>query len=107
MNTIERAPILLDNESQLVTDGDNLVGIKRTQEITSTFLDRLKDERAVSTQTRMGDFHKVASIPTAVVEKWMREGFNIFDKNITLKDIIRKLNSEDMGLLMATERRII
>jgi hypothetical protein len=27
----------------------------------------------------MGDnFHRIASIPTVVVEKWMREGFNIW-----------------------------
>ena len=107
MNTIERAPTLLDNDSHLISDGGNLVGIKRTQEITSDFLSDLNDERVASANQRMGEFHKVASIPTSIVEKWMREGFNIFDKNISLKEIVRKLNSEDMGYLMATQRNIV
>lgn len=98
---------LLDAESGLVPTTGGGLAIKRTQEITDGFLSGLAASRDASRHGKMGEMHKVASIPTVIVEKWMREGFNIFDKNISLKDIIRKLNSEDMQNLMATERNVI
>ena len=50
---------------------------------------------------------KVASIPTAVVEKWMREGFNIMtDKNITAKQIVNKLKSENLDAFLTTEKSL-
>ena len=27
----------------------------------------------------MGNYHKLASIPVIVADKWMKEGFNIYD----------------------------
>jgi hypothetical protein len=48
--------------------------------------------------------HRIASIPTVIVEKWMREGFDLW--KASGPEIVRKLHAEDLGLLMATEKRI-
>ena len=47
---------------------------------------------------------RVASIPTAVVEKWMREGFNLWEADG--KEIVRKLKAEHLDMFLATEKRI-
>jgi len=54
----------------------------------------------------MGDFHRVASIPTVVVEKWMREGFNIWDKNVKASEIVSRLKAEHLDGFLTTTKRI-
>ena len=73
-----------------MTDKVDLVGIdtqydcdvggvfrKHTQVISDDFLTSLKEQRNASKDQREGEFMRVASIPVVVVEKWMREGFDI------------------------------
>lgn len=97
----------LDVKHRIEIDDDaKNIGIGRTQEIHSSFLDNLATKRADSVNAKMGDLHHVASIPVILVEKWKNEGFDIFDKNIKLQDIVKRLHSEDMQAFMATERRI-
>lgn len=79
--------------------------VEHSQEIPDEFLARTKAERDASSAPAK-DFHKIASIPTAVVEKWMREGFNIFDENITASEIVRRLTAEDMGAFLTTTKRV-
>jgi hypothetical protein len=86
------------------TPDDDIV-VEHSQEITDEFLDRVKAERDASSAPSK-DYHKVASIPTAVVEKWMREGFNIFDENITASEIVKRLSAEDFGAFLTTTKRI-
>lgn len=82
-------------------DLSNMV-VRRDQEITSEFLDELKDHRMAS-KDRSKDFHRVASIPVAVVEHWLRNGFDIYQAD--LKDIIKRLHDEDLTAFLATEKR--
>ena len=77
---------------------------KYTQNITQAFLDDLKDARNESTKQRSGEYERIASIPTVVVEKWLREGFDLW--KATGPQIVRKLQSEDLGAFMATEKRV-
>lgn len=77
---------------------------KQTQHISQEFLDDLKDSRIQSTKQREGDFMRVASIPTAVVDKWKREGFDIFEE--TGAAIVKRLKDEDLGFFMATDKTI-
>jgi hypothetical protein len=79
--------------------------IKHTQEITSEFLDRNAEDRVVSSRPS-GDFHKFASIPTSVVEKWQREGFDILKHNYSAKEIMAKLTKEDLGAFITTTKRL-
>tara|TARA_X000001382_G_scaffold64915_1_gene44975 strand:- start:1564 stop:1890 length:327 start_codon:yes stop_codon:yes gene_type:complete len=81
--------------------------IKHTQEIPQWHLDNLKQQRDTSATQKTGDMMKVASIPVAVIEKWMREGFDVMrDKNITAKDIVNKLKNEDLGAFLTTEKSL-
>jgi hypothetical protein len=88
----------LDQEDSLV--------IRKDQEITSDFLDTLADERLQSSQGPTKEFHRFASIPVAVVEKWQREGFDILSGQHSAKEIMRKLQSEDLGAFITTNKRL-
>lgn len=94
---------LIQSNTDFIHESDALVR-KHTQNITQAFLDDLKDARNESTSKPMGEFHKVASIPTVVAEKWLREGFDLWEA--TGEQIVRKLKAEDMGAFMATEKRV-
>jgi len=91
------------------TYADNADGVhqKHQQHIPDSFLTNLADMRHTSSQTREGEFMKVASIPTVVVEKWMREGFDILgDRNIKPADIVKKLKAEGLEDFLATSKRV-
>ena len=96
---------LLNPKTEFIQDGDTVVR-KHTQEIPTEFTDRLKAERDNSSSVREGEFMKVASIPTVIVEKWMREGFNIFDKNVNGKEIVKRLKNENLDAFLATDKRV-
>jgi hypothetical protein len=86
-----------------IENADGLVA-KKTQNISPEFLDDLKESRIQSTKQREKDFMRVASIPVAVVDKWMSEGFNIYEE--TGAAIVKRLHDEDLGFFMATEKTI-
>lgn len=77
---------------------------KHTQNISQKFMDDLKDARNESTSNPMGEFHRVASIPTVIVEKWMREGFDLWEH--TGKEIVARLKKENLDMFMATDRKV-
>jgi len=79
---------------------------KRTQHISQEFLDNLKEQRNDSTNHLEGDYMRVASIPTVIVEKWMAEGFNIFDQNIDGREIVKRLKAEGLEAFLTTEKSI-
>lgn len=54
-----------------------------------------------------GEMMPVAQIPTIVVEKWMREGFNLLtDRNITARDIVKRLKAEGLEAFITTNKRV-
>jgi hypothetical protein len=97
---------LINPDITFEDDTDNALVVKKEQAIPQSFLDRLKESRDESANNRMGDYHRVASIPTVVVEKWMREGFNIWDKNVTAKEIVARLKLENLDAFLTTTKRI-
>lgn len=97
---------LINPEITFHEDTDAALVVKKEQAIPQSFLDRLKTARDESANNRMGDYHRVASIPTVVVEQWMRDGFNIYDKNVTAKEIVARLQRENLGAFMTTTKRI-
>lgn len=94
-----------DVTRNLTFDGDTAV-IKRTQDIPSNFWDQVARTRHVQDHAPVGDFHQVASIPCVLVEKWYAEGFNMFDKNVTIQDVLKRLRAEDADRLITTSRKI-
>jgi hypothetical protein len=96
---------LIGIDTQYDADVDGVFR-KHTQNITQDFLDDIKEQRDHSKDKREGDFMRVASIPTVVVEKWMREGFNILDPNVNGKEIIRRLKAENLDAFLTTDKSI-
>lgn len=77
---------------------------KHTQHISQAFLDDLKDSRNASKDQREGEFMRVASIPTVVVEKWLREGFNVWEA--TGQEIVKRLKAENLDAFLATDKSL-
>ena len=98
---------LIGINSQIVAEDDGSFTRKHTQSIPQWHLDDLAEQRKASSGQREGEFMRVASIPTAVVEKWMREGFNILtDRNITGADIVKRLKAENLDAFLTTDKSI-
>lgn len=102
---IKPKPLLNDAEWSVKDDIDQLT-IRKDQEITDEFLDDLKDRRFNSSHVREKEFMHVASIPTAVVEKWMREGFDILSGKHTAREIVQRLKAENLDAFLATNKRV-
>ena len=97
---------LIRPDVDFLQQGDDVVR-KHTEHHAQTFMDDIAEQRKASTGTREGDFMRVASIPTVVIEKWMREGFNVLtDKNITGKDIVKRLKAEGLDGFLTTEKSL-
>lgn len=88
--------------------GENADGLfrKHSQNISQAFMDDVRDARNASANEPIGNFQRVASIPTIVIEKWMREGFNIYDPNVNGKDIIKRLKAENLDGFLTTDKSI-
>ena len=79
---------------------------RHTQNINQSFLDSLKEQRDASRNKREGDFMRVASIPTVIVEKWMREGFDIMNGEHTAAEIVKRLKAENLEAFLTTEKSV-
>ena len=96
------ARTLLGVETEYLQEGDR-VTFKNTQNITTAFLDDLKDSRNASSETREKDFQRVASIPVVVHEQWLREGFDLYKASV--KEITKRLRDQSLDYFMATDKR--
>lgn len=94
----ERRLILNDDLSQAT--------IIRRQEIPSDFWDKVAELKHVQDNAPVGDYLCVATLPELVIEKWFAEGFNIFDPNVTAKEVLARLRLEDKDRLITTSRQI-
>ena len=79
---------------------------RHSQDISQTFLDSLKEQRDNSKNQREGEYMRVASIPTIIVEKWMREGFNIMSGEHSAAEIVKRLKAENLEAFMTTEKSV-
>ena len=94
---------LLGINTEYRQEGDDVVR-KHTQEISQAFLDDLKDSRNASKVQREGEYMRAASIPVAVHEQWLREGFDLYQA--TGPEIIKRLRDQNLDYFIATEKRI-
>ncbi len=94
---------ILDTNVRLVRNGGDELAVKYEQEITSEFLQECQD-RFVGTRDPSGNLLCVASIPTGVVDRWMREGFNVFEEPIQAS--VARLRAENMSKFVLTSKRI-
>lgn len=77
--------------------------IRRVQTIPDEFTRRLADERFESWRPA-GEMHRAASIPNAVVEKWLREGYDVFQEPISKS--LKKLRDEGLDAFITTNKRL-
>jgi len=94
---------IFENEPKLVAQAGELA-VKNEQYIPQAFLDHLADLRFQSMQSPAGDLHRVASIPTALVDHWKRNGFDIH--KATPAEILSKLRLEGFDHFITTAKRI-
>ncbi len=88
-------------------DGKTQLVIQRLQDVEANLNANQREYNSYGDYNRYGDKaqHKVASIPNAVAEKWLREeGFNIF--TATDAEIRRKLNDSDYKKLRTMPGRL-
>jgi hypothetical protein len=78
--------------------------IRKDQIITEEQLTRNAEMR--NYEGREHEFMEVASVPTVVVEIWQRQGFDIFDRNITSRDIVNRLKSEGLDAFVTTSKKV-
>lgn len=87
---------------------DNTLGapliIQRSQEIPQEYLDGLKQARDESSNRKMGNWHRVASIPMAIYDAWLREGFDV--QNETAPRILAKLRASGLDYFITTAKAI-
>lgn len=82
---------------------DGLV-IQKSQEITQEYIDSLKDARFDSKHRPSGDYHRAASIPVVVVEKWLKEGYDVYNEPV--KKTLAKLKAEGLDYFITTDKAL-
>jgi len=78
--------------------------LERSQSIDSSYIDGLKAQRAESMNVREGNFMRVASIPVAIVDKWKREGFDVFVE--PARAIVARLHTECLDDFITTNKKV-
>lgn len=91
---------MIDTESDVATvikASNGQLVVKRVQD-TTPYLEENKRARNDFQSRRGAPLRKVAEIPNIVVEQWLKEGINIFDRN-DAKKVQQKLNSNEFAYL--------
>lgn len=94
---------LIDPNWTLKGPDDNMF-FEHTQDINDDFLSQLRDRRTASPNSRSGEFELAAEVPTAVVDKWAREGFDI--QRESWKNIRSRLIREDLGVFITSAKAL-
>ncbi|MGC3025833.1 hypothetical protein ACPUER_11885 [Burkholderia sp. DN3021] len=78
--------------------------IETHQVIPDSLLQSLADKRLASHNVREREMMHVASIPAALVDRWLREGYDVFQEPI--KKTVAKLKNENLEYFLATAKDI-
>ena len=95
-------PTIHDVNSKLLHNIDG-AAVKFEQHISDDFLTNLADMRSESHRPA-GDFHLACSVPVAVAEKWLREGYDIYKE--PARTTMAKLKAESLQAFIATTKTI-
>lgn len=94
---------LIDNEVNFGETTDHLI-IEKSQYIPDEFLKELRQERDESKHRRSGEYMRVASIPTAVVENWISRGIPFWD--MSAKQIVAQLHTDGLDAFLTTDKQV-
>ncbi len=101
MKDLQRKPFLIEKSTNVGQSPDG-VFFRHQQEIPDEFLKQLRDEKYDSLHTPAGDFHRVASVPQIVADKWAAEGFDIF--TATVPEILARLRKEELDAFITSNK---
>lgn len=73
-----------------------------TQEIPPSFLEDIKSERMASATLRAGEIHRVASVPVACYDLWIRQGLD--PMQWSAKELLRKLSADGLDGFITTNK---
>ena len=93
----------LENRFMFENKGDDTV-IEQKQNIPTEFMDGLRRERDNSKNQTEGEFMRVASVPVAVYEQWLREGFDMMKEDP--KAILMRLKQQDLDSFITTKKQV-
>jgi len=96
MKLIESVPDIVDDVGELY--------ITHTQDIPDSFKDELRQAQD-EFKWNLDGFTKVASIPAAMADQWLNEGFDIY--KAPAQDIIRRLQLAELDLFITAGNRKI
>jgi predicted HTH transcriptional regulator len=89
--------VLFDNDPKNFT-------IKHSQHIPQSFLENIRNQRDNSLNQNEGEFMRVASVPVAVHEQWLREGFDMMQE--TPKAILTRLKQQNLDAFITTKKQV-
>lgn len=94
---------LIDADTTFRSTPDGLM-LKHSQLVTQDLLDELHNERLAKAAVRTANFHRVASIPTVIVDLWERQGFRLDEH--TPHEVVARLKAHDLDAFVATSRAV-
>lgn len=94
---------LINNEPSFGENADGLF-VKTEQVITDEFLNSLHSERMAKAAVRHGEMNRVASVPTHVIELWLRQGVDVW--NLTAREVVQRLERENLHAFITTNGRV-
>ena len=80
------------------------LALHKRQVIPHEFLDGLRAAKDASMAPLKGELHRVASVPVLLVEKWLKEGFNVYQA--PAREILKRLRTEHLDAFITTNRAI-
>lgn len=97
--------MLHDVRAALIEQAGDLA-VRRSQFIPAWFLQELREQRdaSMSTRHRFDGFNRVASVPVYLVEKWKREGFDVYTAPVA--ETVARLKREQLQQYLASLKRI-
>jgi hypothetical protein len=99
------SPIIHDVQNIVLKDNDeNNFTIQHTQHIDQSFLDNLRDARENSLGQDEAEYMSVASIPVAIHEQWLREGFDLM--NEPAHAIVARLKQHNLDAFLTTKKQV-
>lgn len=95
-------PTLIEHHADLIFQAGERA-VKTVQHLPQAFLDSLRADRNASSAPAT-ESYRVASIPNALVEKWQREGFDVFRESA--RDIVARLKAEGYDHFLTTDKAV-
>lgn len=92
-----------DIKVDFADNADGLL-IKKSQDIPQEYIDHLKAYRAESNTAPAGNYHRAASIPIIIHEKWLAEGYDCTKEPI--RKTLAKLKAEGLDYFITTDKQL-